>query len=296
MNNKLFNLFVEGLVEVFKEKYPEYEVVTKESIENNGMEECRLIVRKDDDTCMPAFRLRPMFDDHMKAIKQMADYIAEMAETCGTAAATHDVKTKAMNAVRNWRDLVQLTLVRGEDVNEAFLADKPHRSFLDMAIVYKLVLQQDEDGLATVTITDSLLQEMGCTLDELHQAALANTQRLNPMEIMNLSERMRQISHSEEPSEDVPVWILSVENKVDGAAAILYPNVLEAMSDVLGGEGFYVLPSSVNEVLFLPKEGNDVEALREMVECANNAELEEKEILSYSVYEYTRGKGLSVAS
>ena len=66
--------------------------------------------------------------------------------------------------------------------------------------------------------------------------------------------------------------------------------------DRLDTDKFYILPSSVHEVIIVsPQIAMNIEALREMVNSVNATEVSPDEVLSYNVYEYSRKNGLKIA-
>lgn len=86
-----------------------------------------------------------------------------------------------------------------------------------------------------------------------------------------------------------PMWVLGNAAGYYGAVSVLYPKVLEDFSEKTGGS-FYVLPSSVNDVILLPEGGMETkEKLYEMVASANRKMTDGEMWLSDSVYYYDRG-------
>ena len=70
--------------------------------------------------------------------------------------------------------------------------------------------------------------------------------------------------------------------------SILYPTLLEDICDSLQGS-FYIIPSSVHEVLILPSDNTDDSIkIREMIKEVNDTQIAAEEILSYSLYFYDR--------
>ena len=87
---------------------------------------------------------------------------------------------------------------------------------------------------------------------------------------------------------EVPMRILSNRKRVQGAACILYPDVLEQLSAQAGGN-LYILPSSIHEVILLADGGGEEpELLKEMIFDVNRTQVEPEEILSDSLYYYDR--------
>ena len=48
------------------------------------------------------------------------------------------------------------------------------------------------------------------------------------------------------------MYVLTNSSKIQGAACMFYPHVLEMIGEILK-EDFYILPSSIHEVIILPK-------------------------------------------
>ncbi len=82
------------------------------------------------------------------------------------------------------------------------------------------------------------------------------------------------------------MMVLTNSNSVNGAAVIFYPEVLEKIGEKMGAD-YFILPSSVHEVLILPDAGNwSVRDLENMVKEVNNGEVAAKDRLSYDVFNY----------
>lgn len=54
---------------------------------------------------------------------------------------------------------------------------------------------------------------------------------------------------------------------------------------------FYILPSSIHELLAVPVSTAEIEELRQMVKEVNDNEVAPEEILGYEVYRYNRETG-----
>ena len=89
---------------------------------------------------------------------------------------------------------------------------------------------------------------------------------------------------------EIPMYVLSNRDRVFGAAGILYDRILSSAGARLE-EDFYVLPSSVHEVILVPGHvaGSEKE-LHAMVHEVNHTQVEPEEVLSENVYHYDRKK------
>ncbi len=88
----------------------------------------------------------------------------------------------------------------------------------------------------------------------------------------------------------MPMYVLTNRQKLYGAACMLYPGVLKEFGRQLG-QDFYILPSSVHEVILVPGEtGAEHGALQKIVKEINQTQVAEDEVLADSVYYYSRGE------
>ena len=83
------------------------------------------------------------------------------------------------------------------------------------------------------------------------------------------------------------MYVLGNERKLFGAAVMLYDGLLEKMSEIIGGD-FYLLPSSLHELILIPDEGREKGGdLWKMVCEINETQVEPEDVLTDSVYYYS---------
>ena len=84
------------------------------------------------------------------------------------------------------------------------------------------------------------------------------------------------------------MYVLTNEAGMLGASALYYPDVKEKAAELMGS-GYYVLPSSIHEVILVPDTiDHDVRDLCDMVKQANRSVVEPKDVLSDNVYHYDK--------
>ena len=174
------------------------------------------------------------------------------------------------------------------DANEKLLEDVPHGEYLDLAVVYYLLLDVTEYGTASMLIHNSHIQSWGVDARELHQEACKNTGRLLPYEFMTMNAALESLTNIKLSEEEDILYILSNKHKSYGSAAMLYSGCLEGIGMYLKGN-YYILPSSIHEVVVISEEDSPGrERLRTMVENVNETQMEEEDILSNHIYYYDR--------
>ena len=269
-----------------------YDVVVRKVKKNNGITCTGLYVTEDKASLSPLIYIDSHYDSYKKGNTTPADTADYVAGMCRKK--RHAMDMGRFLNYEGVKDSIVYRLIN-TDANRELLADLPHLEFLDLSIVFQCLVEDEEIGTATILIHNAHTKLWGVSVGDLHSMAVRNTPKLLGYEIMGLWEMLHEImqgeSFPEEPEYSVPLYLLSNRKRVNGAACILYPNLLKDFSEALGNS-FYIIPSSVHEVLFLPADDTDRGGeLREMIKEVNDTQLIPEEILSYSLYYYDREMG-----
>ena len=84
------------------------------------------------------------------------------------------------------------------------------------------------------------------------------------------------------------MYVLTNESSLNGASCILYEDVLYDFAHEIDND-LYILPSSIHEVILLPKLSiYEKKELVNMVREVNTEGVDADEVLSDNVYEYNR--------
>ena len=158
-----------------------------------------------------------------------------------------------------------------------------------MAITYHLKMNMDENGVASAVVAHDNLRMYGVSVEELHQAALENSEKMFPLYTFDLNERMRQSFIDDMKQDGMPdemieeflkdfpesrenaMTVVTNDVGVNGAAAIFYPGVMDKIAETTKGD-YFILPSSVHETIILPDNG-----------AMTAKELSGKQIFTFSV-------------
>lgn len=151
----------------------------------------------------------------------------------------------------------------------------PHSTFLDITVCYLIAHDTWEAGRKTgidmETLTDKDAARRKITdMDELYDTALANTERIFPAEVHHVAEGMYCITNSQHTF---------------GAAAMMYPDKLREVSEMMGSD-MYIVPSSIHEVICISPDLADPTDIYEYTQYSNRQYLAAKDVLSDSLYYY----------
>lgn len=142
----------------------------------------------------------------------------------------------------------------------------PLKELAGLPVTASILVNSDEHTLGSTLVTYELLGEYGVTEEEIFERALENSPRIFPSSISTLAETLNEMGTealSEETSGAEGMLVVTNDKKVNGASVLLYPGILEALSERMGGS-YIVIPSSIHEVLIV--KGEEPERMKEISE------------------------------
>lgn len=196
------------------------------------------------------------------------------------------------DALKNYKEKVTFKLINYEQ-NKECLADRPHRRYLDLAVVYGVAVLAGEDCSGSAVVSNSLMESLGTTEEELFQLAKENTRNLNSPRVSTMFDMLSGLARKcefEIPPElpdDSEMYVITNEKSINGATSIFYEDLLHDLAEKLQDD-LYILPSSIHEVIVIPSNGHDLEELTDMVHEINSTQVDLTEQLSNQVYRYDR--------
>ncbi len=279
------------------------ELSSKEKIEihsmmkNNSKKMDGLMVFREGSTIAPALYLNEYFEEYQKGepIGSIVGEITDFYKYEKDKADTIDIEFfKDYDQIR---EHIFFKLIN-YDRNREQLAKIPHIRTLDLAIVFYCRLRHDTMGDIMIQIYNSHMQMWKAGLDDLYEVAMKNSQKKLPIELKSMNEVIRETllqDAAEIEREDVHqvcvddnMYVLTNYLRQYGAACMLYPTVLSKFAMTIGSD-FYIIPSSVHEVILLPaRKDYTKEKLEEMVRQVNKTHVAQEDVLSDSVYIFSK--------
>lgn len=191
---------------------------------------------------------------------------------------------------------VTLTLINRER-NEKLLQNVPYFTVGDLAAVPRWYISEE----ASFLVTNDLVSTMMLTGDEILQIGQQNINNtkfdvvsmpdmLKGLFVGNDMERVAMDELVPETTE-TPMLVMTSRNRLQGARAILSKDALAEVTEKLHGKEFYILPSSVHEVICIPADAAVSPAyLGAMVREVNAVEVSPQEFLSNEVMKFDGNK------
>lgn len=253
----------------------------------------------------PTLYIDYMYEDYKKS-GDFREVLERMASEFTEAFNEMSLNTSQFG-FQNVQDHIVMNLVNTKQ-NEQLLQEVPHREFQDLSIIYRYVADEDRGRMASALVNNSFAERLGMNEQELYEAAVINTKKLFPPVTLNMEEIMREIlmgsglAESEismfiaENSGGPAMYVISNEQKVNGAVSMLYENELHKLSEKLEGD-LYIIPSSIHEVIAVSADLCNPNELAEMVADVNMDKVALEERLSNQVYHYDKDlRKLSLAT
>ena len=294
----------DNIKDYLPEEYADAKVSINEVIKNNDTHLTGVTIRDEGTSIAPTLYLEQYYEDVNSGNKTMDQALTMMAAVYDDANKNGlDMDTKEL--VNNLTDYDQtkdkiIPRVVNRESNEERLKTIPHTDMGDLTVTYHVDLGNASDGQMSVQVSNEMMNKYDVSVEDLHEQACANMKEISPATFKTMAETLAEIMipgfedmSAEEREEaignfDMPdpgMYVLSNDSKSFGAAAVLDPEVMDKIRNDVGD--FYILPSSVHEVLIVPKrEDLKLEDLEAMVQEVNATQVAPNEVLSDHVFEY----------
>lgn len=293
----MMNATVEKLVKaVEKRMAPKgYAVSLAENKKNNvGIKPGIIIRRRGDSTGMVVYVDGYVSDIEVGilSVDNVADKIAEHIEDEEVATGYSEAVdfAKMLRSKESILENVRYLLVN-KKWNEAELDSYPHKDYLDLAVLYEA---RNKNASMSVKITNDIMQNFGITLEELDEAANNNRDSYVAQDMFGMMVSMmpfgeEEIEEMRKAQANGPqMYVLTNVQKVKGASALLYPELIEDVARKENSD-LIVIPSSIHEILMVKASGMDKDDISQIVQEVNSQHVDEQERLSDHAYFYKRG-------
>lgn len=201
-------------------------------------------------------------------------------------------------AYKEWKDVrgkIEMTVI-----NKAWNADAmsgiPHMDFLDLVLYCRVIIDKNENGVASTIVQNHMLKEWGISEEALWETAFSNL-KTEEFDIKDVNEVLRFLFRegdltgvSDKDQFEPELYVLTNKYQNRGAVGMLRTDLLEKFAEQ-GDSDLYILPSSIHEVLLLRGDAMSADELRGIVRSVNNDMVDEMDRLSDEVYYYQRGSG-----
>lgn len=280
-----FDEFVTKIMTDMKENNPEYEMHMQNVDKLQGQSYRGMAIKETGQNVSITINL----DQAYEQLQEGADYRTvlgkiELAVKEGSSERP-DFDFQLLSNYEKMAETLVMQMVPVEG-NEELLAKVPHQVTGDIATVYRFQIEKDSKKAATILITNQMLENYNITPEQLHSDAQIYAPQNEPPAIKSMADMLSELAGMDVGDGSAKMYVATVASMINGAAVINYPGFLEKVAEMIHGD-FYVLPSSINEVLFMKDDGNiNAQNLNEMISSINENEVRVDERLSNNAYRY----------
>lgn len=257
---------------------------------NNGTELDGITLIQTNYGVSPNIYLNEFYDEHCRgrSIENISEEIIQIYNDSKEENETTDFELEDFFEFEKIKSKIVYRLVNLSK-NKKILNQIPFIRFLDLAVVFYCVVRNENSGLGSIRINNDHMNTWGINVRELMKIARENTPRMFPPKISAMEDVISEFFTGELiPQNSNKLYVLSNSNGINGASTLLYADAVRSFSKMLGTD-FYVLPSSIHEVILLPFTNYiSREKLKETVFDINRTQVLTEEILSNEVYIYRR--------
>ena len=280
-------LFYKEVLEKLKKRYGSgWDITINYIRQNNGIIRTAFNIREQGNNISPAiyaedfydmYRDGTSFNDIIESIvdvynKSGADKMIFNSDILTEWGAIKDrLAVKVVNIKRNYNHLNKLVW----------------REFLDLAIIPIICVDNGSTSLSSFKITKAIASYLDVDEETIIDEAVKNNKKMFPTSCRDMVDVISGMAgikaDMEEPG--IPMKVLTNNMGINGASTILDDESLKRLHTYWGRD-FFILPSSVHELICIPVDDRPVKELQALVKEVNASLVSKDEILSNNIYLY----------
>lgn len=243
-----------------------------------------IVIFRENDCVSPTIYLMDYYLEYSegKEINEIAEEIVKISEN------SRGIVKFDVDACKSFEGIKDKLLCRVVNYkqNRELLSKCPHRSFLDLALVYYCVEIDCDGDFGSWLVTDKIFSHWNVTEEVLYKKAMENLPNLMPPELISIWELLEKLTgepYIPDNCDEDKMYVLTNDKKIFGATSILFEEIIKKFAKEHGS--FYILPSSIHEVILVPAESDEnAEVLKKMVKEVNETNVPPMDYLSDEVY------------
>jgi len=287
--DKFYGYVMEHLFDDNPDMAGRVEMDVKDVKKNNGTILKGLTIRKEGQSIAPTLYLEDYFKDHVLG-KSLEECLNDIRDLYYEQSEEFEVDMSFFDHFEEVKPHVKARLIN-TDLNQHMIDEIPHFEYGDMSIAYFVDVDiPDVEYDGSIRILNEHLEMWGITPQELHEVAMENLENTK-FNVFTMADMLTSLRGEDDLGlhqllAESRMFVVTSEHKLHGAIAMLRADLLEEHADRVDSS-FYVLPSSIHELIFVHGHGlpDDV---REMVCEINDEQLELSEVLAYNAYYYDK--------
>lgn len=300
-------VFAEGVTKQIRDYLPpEYqamECAVMEKQYNNGICRTGICFHMPGESVSPLIYVEPFYDEIRQgnSVQEVMEKIA--AEAVSSREVQGQIAEIRLDDYTSVKDHLNLTLINTK-ANRRMLSEMPHMEMEDLSAILRVEVPIQGGGKGSIKVTSEMLERWNVDKKEVFDTAIKNMEQNTSPVLMDMESIVDEIVLGTPANKNLlynpgevnrspfeTMYVLSNADRIHGAAVMLSSDVMNQIGEIFP-EGVYILPSSVHEVLIIPKDNAPTpKELGKMVREVNRTEVAKEEVLSDCIYEYDKEHG-----
>ena len=281
--------FLDSVCGYINETADDVRVSIHTAVKNNGVRLCGLSFAKEGYNASPTLYMENHYEDYLKG--------SDICEIGDAILASYRENSPSVSLDMSFfedyelvKDRLYIKLVNREK-NKEFLKEVPHEDFLDLAIVAYVRMYDRRIGNGLIMVRNEHLKLWGKDELTILDKAKANTHDHEDFNLKHILDVMNSLGYKEmdvceDDRPDFPMYVVTNKRMQNGAAVLTMKDKLKEFGRMIG-EDYYIIPSSVHELILLGRKGSDsADDLDVMIREVNSTQLGPEEVLADHAYLY----------
>lgn len=281
-----------------------FDVDLSENIKNNGVSQWAINIKARDTNVAPSIYLEGFYEKYNTSVCDIKTIASDIIECY------FEHKDDIAFSVEEFKDFskmqkgIRCKLINKEE-NFVLLKSIPYVEFLDLVLIFYCIFSETDTYTQSCVITNRHIALWNIKVEELQEIALFNTKKYSYFSITAMNriivelfkqqlfegevyENEEILKYINDGIEENNMYVLTNKQKIFGAVAIVYNEVLENFANIINND-LYIIPSSIHEVIIIPyTKSEDVSIYNQIIEEVNMNNVREEERLSGHLYLYER--------
>lgn len=264
-------------------RYSAIEFERRYVLKNNGVELQALVAKQEGVDVTPAIYLNSLAEAIYEGDISVKDAAAEVGRIYENH--LNDMEMPTLNRESACENLYAVVI--NAEQNKELLERLPHQIVNDLAVVPRFRI----DDRASFWAHNDLCAKFEMTPSELIEQAISNTTSKCEYEIASMSNVLKlilgdvpdEVTDEMKLDSEIPMYVVSNKSKFYGAVeAVISEECRRQIYDIMGE--FYLIPSSIHEMIAVPANMAELDDLLEMIHDVNTQEVDPEERLGEHPY------------
>ena len=287
-----FTFMVRDSIGDYLSSYDVEDVYEREIVKNNGVRYMGIVITLKGRDAAPTIYMDYYYGLYKRG-KSLEEIMKLIYNNYKASVDRLELTEKEAGNLEDYGDKLFIKVINYEK-NKARLEDCPYIPFLDMAITFRYLVHMDEKDVSSAMVKNSLLDIWGLNTHKIYKIAYENTRKLFPPVIKKMSDILRANAPKGIYIPENDMYILTNECGINGASYITYKELLDDFCKERQ-RPYYIIPSSIHELILIPKDlGQDEEVLKMFIKGVNETTVPKTDYLSDNLYIYSPEEGIKI--